>query len=265
MAVFTTVARTKGEFKDLVLDNLFVITKNAAQLFDNVYRENTNAFADDLGHCFELLIQKIDREDALSVPEPLWRAYMLLWQAANTLIAAYQSIRVGFPVEAIVVVRHAMELQALALAFFREPETYTKFKKGDLKATVCVSIAKTLLPDFGKQYGMLSDLAHPSDKFVGTHLHQESDDKVTLLIGAGLPDGKPRLVREAVTRMLIQVVENQSALLHASAELFSLEGVKEPHYWKKVSEGIAWNPSPTVRERWTRRSEDLLKLQKEVF
>jgi hypothetical protein len=35
MAVFTSVARTKREFKDLVLDNLWVVTRNAAQLFDN--------------------------------------------------------------------------------------------------------------------------------------------------------------------------------------------------------------------------------------
>jgi hypothetical protein len=105
MAVFISMARTKGEFKDLVLDNLFVITKNAAQLFDNVYRENTNALADDLGHTFDLLITRIDHKDAMSIPEPLWHAYMLLWQAANTLIAGYQSIRVGFPVEAVVIAR----------------------------------------------------------------------------------------------------------------------------------------------------------------
>src|SRR6266702_8964034 len=99
MAVFISMARTKGEFKDLV--------------FDNVYREHTNALGDDLGHTFELLIKRIDHKDAMSIPEPLWHAYMLLWQAANTLVAGYQSIRVGFPVEAIVIARHAMELQAV--------------------------------------------------------------------------------------------------------------------------------------------------------
>jgi hypothetical protein len=35
MTVVTTIARTKGEFKDLILDKVFVITRNAAQLFDN--------------------------------------------------------------------------------------------------------------------------------------------------------------------------------------------------------------------------------------
>ncbi len=75
MAVYTTLARTKGEFKDMILDNLFVITRNAAQLFDNVYRENTNALADDLGHSFELLIKRNDEEEAMSIPEPLWQAW----------------------------------------------------------------------------------------------------------------------------------------------------------------------------------------------
>jgi hypothetical protein len=263
MAVFTTVARTKGEYKDLVLDNLFVVTKNAAQLFDNVYREHTDALTDDLGHSFELLIKRIDTKDVMSVPEPLWQAYMLLWQAANTLIAGYQSIRVGFPVEALVIARHAMELQALALAFFLNPKNFTEFKKGELKATDCISRVKGLFPEFGKQYGILSEIAHPSAKFIPAFLHKD-EDKVMLLVGAGLPDGKPRLIREAVTRMLIQVIENQSAILHASIELISLDEVAEPRYWKKVSGGVSWSPSAAVQERWTRRSEELMKLLKET-
>jgi len=263
MAVFVCMARTKGEFKDLVLENLFVITKNAAQLFDNVYRENTNALADDLGHTFELLIRKIDHKDAMSVPEPLWTAYMLLWQAANTLVAGYQSIRVGFPVEATVIARHAMELQALALALVLEPKNFTEYKKGDLKATDCISRVKGLFPDFGKQYGILSEIAHPSAKFFPTHLHKDGDN-VILLIGVGLPGGKPRLVREAVTRMLIQVIETQSALLHASIEFICLDEVAEPNYWKKAPEGVSWAPSPAVRERWRQRSEDLQNLLEET-
>jgi hypothetical protein len=257
------MARTKGEFKDMVLDNLFVITKNAAQLFDNVYRENTNALADDLGHIFELLIRKIDHKDAMSIPEPLWHAYMLLWQAANTLVAGYQSIRVGFPVEAVFIARHAMELQAVAVAFFLDPKNFTEYQKGDLKATDCVSRVKGVLPEFGRQYGVLSEISHPSAKFFGTHLHKDGDN-VILLVGAGLPGGKPRLIREAVTRMLIQVIENQSAILHASVELIFLDEVAEPNYWKKGPEGISWAPSLAVRERWTQRSEDLERLLKET-
>ena len=262
MAVYTTLARAKGEFKEMILDNLFVITRSAAQLFDNVYRENTNALADDLGHSFELLIKRIDKEEAMSIPEPLWQAYMLLWQAANTLIAGYQSIRVGFPVEALVIARHAMEMQALALAFFLDSKNFTDFKKGDLKATDCISRVKGVFPDFGKQYGILSEIAHPSSRFVPTHLHKDGD-KVILLIGAGLPDGKPKLVREAVTRMLIQLFESQSAILHASIEFIALDEVAEPNYWKKTPGGALWSPSGAVQERWTRRSEDLAKLLSE--
>src|SRR6266702_1352993 len=121
-----------------------------------------------------------------------------------------------------------------------------------------------LFPEFGKQYGVLSEIAHPSAKFFGTHLHKDGDN-VILLIGAGLPGGKPRLIREVVTRMLIQVIENQSALLHASVELIFLDEVAEPSYWKKVPEGISWAPSLAVRERWTRRSEDLEKLQRIIL
>lgn len=260
MTVVTTIARTKGEFKDLILDNVFVITRNAAQLFDNLYRDQTHSFADDLGHCFELLIHKIDRKDALSIPEPLWCAYMLLWQAANTLVAAYQSIRVGFPVEAIVITRHALELQALALQLFLEPGKLKRFKNGSLGPTRCITAVKKIFPNFGKQYGLLSDIAHPKYKTLGTHLHQEADGRVVLLIGAGLPGGKPRLVRSATTRLLVGLVENQSSLLHASIELLSLEEVLEAHYWKKTEKGIVWNPSDDVQSRWAARMEVLQRL-----
>jgi hypothetical protein len=184
---------------------------------------------------------------------------MLLWQAANTLVAGYQSIRVGFPVEAIVIARHAVELQAVALAFFMDPKNFTEYQKGDLKATDCISIAKGVLPEFGKHYGVLSEIAHPSAKFFPTHLHKDGDN-VILLVGAGLPGGKPRLIRDAVTRMLIQVIESQSMLLHATVELIFLDEVGELNYWKKAPGGALWDPSSAVRERWARRSEELQKL-----
>lgn len=99
--------------------------------------------------------------------------------------------------------------------------------------------------------------------FFAIHLHEDGSN-VNLLIGAGLPDGKPRLIREAVTRMLIQVIESQSALLHASVERIFLKEVAEPNYWRESPQGISWAPSPAVHERWTRRSEDLQKLLKET-
>lgn len=64
-----------------------------------------------------------------------------------------------------------------------------------------------------------------------------------------LPDGKPKLVREAVTRMLIRLRESRSAILHALIELISLDEVVKPNYWKKTPGGVLWSPSVAVQER----------------
>jgi len=262
MAVFVKAARTKGEFKDLLLDNLFCITKNAAALFDNVYREITFSVTDDIARCFELLIAQIDDPEALSIPDALWHAYLTLWQAANSLLAAYQSIRVGFPVEAVVIVRHVFELEALALCLFLEPKSFDRFKKRRLKATGCITTAKRLFPDFGRQYGILSDIAHPTMGLLGTYLHEDESGQVIHLVGAGLPDGEPRLIRGALTRLLLNLVELQASYLDACTEAICLKGVTAPQYWQKTEKGVMWNPSPAVRRRWTERGERLLEALK---
>lgn len=79
-----------------------------------------------------------------------------------------------------------------------------------------------------------------------------------------LPDGKPKLLREAVTRMLIRLLESRSAILHALIELISLDEVVKPNYWKKTPGGVLWSPSVAVQERWARRSEDLAILLSET-
>lgn len=70
-------------------------------------------------------------------------------------------------------------------------------------------------------------------------------------------------MREAVTRMLIRLLESRSAILHALIELISLDEVVTPNYWKKTPGGVLWSPSVAVQERWARRSEDLAILLSE--
>jgi hypothetical protein len=262
VGVYTTTTRDWGGFKELILDNLFVTTKNAAQLFDNTYRESTNLLADDLAFAFALLTSVIDGEDTATFPNPNQAACALLWQAANGLIAAYQTLRVGSPVEAAVVIRHVQELQALANVLSLEPSTFEQFMSGKLKPTMCIAPAKTLFPGFGLQYGMLSQLAHPSMKTIGTFLHQGSSGNIVLLVRVGLPDGKPRLVRNMLTAILVLLAENQSAMLHASSEFAAFANVPEPRYFARTPGGMRWAPSSEVKERWASRTTRLLELGK---
>jgi hypothetical protein len=65
------ITRSRAGFTNAILDNLWVDSKNSAQLFDNIFREQTRRFADDLGGCFEVLIEKLDGQDVARVDEPL--------------------------------------------------------------------------------------------------------------------------------------------------------------------------------------------------
>jgi hypothetical protein len=138
------------------------------------------------------LTHKLDSNEVHSLSDAMWHAYATLWQASNTLLAAYQVARIGNPIEASVVARHGLELQALATKLFLEPATLSDFLTGGLDARACISSAKKLFPDFGKHYGSLSELAHPSLEHVGTYAHKESDGSISLLIGAGHPTETPK-------------------------------------------------------------------------
>lgn len=252
-----------GDFKDLVLENLFSITKNAAQLFDNLYRPHTGMFSEDLGHCFSLLNKAFNTKQVLDDPAR-WNASYVLWQAANSLIGAYQALRVGFASESALIIRYTLELQAIAIAMFTSDDYLKKFVKGELSGNKSITPAKKIFPEIGSQYGLLSTLVHPTIFNVGNYLHRDDDGNVTLLIGAGFPDSSPRLVRNAVTRLVLAFIEYQSSMLHATIELVLFDVSEEHHYWQKMKNGFHWKPSPKSAQKWAERNAALEKVMTEL-
>jgi len=185
------------DFKSLILENLWSISKNAAHLFDNIYRSNTQSFSEDLGHCFHLLQTGLNTQEVLD-DQGRWEAAAVLWQGANSLIAAYQSLREGFASESALIIRYTLELQALAITISDSPTSLDEYLQGKLKGNLCITPAKKVFPAIGKHYGTLSSLIHPTKDNVLNYLHRNEEGKVILLIGAGLPDQSRRAERGCV-------------------------------------------------------------------
>ncbi len=249
-----------GEFKDLVLENLYSISKNAAQLFDNTYRTHTIMFAEDLGHCFSLLQKGLNTQEVLdNVCQ--WEAAAVLWEGANSLIGAYQSLREGFGAESALIVRYTTEIQALGIAIWSSEDHFKKFTDGKLSGNQCIGMAKKIFPEIGSHYGVLCKLIHPSNMSTLNYLHKDPDGNIELLIGAGLPDKSPRLVRGAMVRLTLALLEFQAATLHAVIELILFDHCPKHHYWKKSGpKTYEKSFSKETQTKWTERVATIEKV-----
>ena len=96
-----------------------------------------------------------------SRPDKYDTAWYLLWGAANSLTAAWVLLERGYPTEPLAVARHAMEKAACAIVLFDNPSLLPRFKAGKLGntfSTQCIGPVGKIISDFGRTYGMLSEL-----------------------------------------------------------------------------------------------------------
>jgi hypothetical protein len=258
--------RTKNGFKDAILQNLWVDTKKCASLFDNSFRQYTQDLADDLASCFEILIDGLDTERGVAQPDWIWNCHSMLWQAANSLLAAYQTLRAGFGTEAFPIIRYSFELQAIVLTIYQgRQQAYDDFANGKLLATDCITPAKKIFPEFGRNYGLLSRMSHPTNDNFAEFLHGNSDGTFALLVGAGIPSAEFTMARSALVKGLVVSIGLYTAQLHAIVELLVLDDIRDRQYWTKGTEGITWKPSEKVQARALRRMTEIRALMPKVF
>jgi len=143
------------------------------------------------------------------------------------------------------------------LTTFHDEKAFIAFEKGQFSATACITPAKKLFPDFGKNHGMLSEVIHPTASSIGTSIHCESDGRIILLIGAGIPSTEYLMARTAFVKGLVVSIGLYVAQLSAVAELLALDSIEKPQYWLKENGGFRWKPSARVQVRAARRMLDI--------
>lgn len=131
---------------------------------------------------FLLLKIVADRPKESEVSNELFESQVLIWQAGNSMLAALQLIRQGYPLEPQFLMRVAIESFSLAISISREENAYLEYKEGKLYSNKSIAIAKKTIGEVGKIYGLLSAVTHPSQKTVGYDYDTESK---SIIIGGG--------------------------------------------------------------------------------
>jgi hypothetical protein len=188
MAIQEILDEGRASFKDKILTNLWVTCRQSASNFDNEHRDETHDIAEELGTSYSLLLAAYRAHEHDDNRKHLWFAVWPTWQSVNALLGAYQSIRMGFPHEAFVILRyvlesHALESHALAACLLLHPEMLGDYLKGKFTGAQRITDLKTLYPAMGRQYGVITEaVAHPSGVTAANFLHEVGPDTFTFLI-----------------------------------------------------------------------------------
>jgi hypothetical protein len=258
------VDESSANFKDKILTNLWFTCKQSASDFDNEHREDTNDIAEELGAAYSRLSIAFKAYENSEEYKHFWYAAWPTWQSINALLGAYQSVRMGFPHEALVVLRYVLENHALAAALILHPEILEKYLMGEISGNQRIADLKALYSEMGRQYGTLTDaIAHPKGTTTANFLHEVEPEKFSRLIGGGLPQGSSGFVRGDTAMMAVGLCGLNSSYLDATSELIGLKFVKQPMYWKREDSGVVWHPTGKVGVRFARRREAYLRFYME--
>jgi hypothetical protein len=260
MAIQEILDGSPASFKDNILTNLWVTCKHSASNFDNEHRDETLDIAEELGTSYSLLHAAFKAFEHDDSRKHLWFAVWPTWQSANALLGAYQSIRMGFPHEAFVILRYVLESHALAASLLLHPEKLGDYLEGKFTGQRRIGDLKTLYPAMGMQYGVITEtVAHPSGVTAGNFIYDVGPDAITFLIGGGLPEGSSGHVRGDMARMAVSVCGLNSSYLNATSELIAMSLVKDPTYWRRGTSGPIWRPEGKARTRHDRRTDEFIK------
>ena len=234
MAIQEILDEGRASFKENILTNLWVTCKHSASNFDNEHRVETLDIAEELGTCYSLLLAAFRAYEHDDNRKNFWFAVWPTWQSANALLGAYQSIRMGFPHEAFVILRYVLESHALSACLLLHPEMLGNYLKGKFTGAQRIGDLKSLYPAMARQYGVITEtVAHPSGVTAGNFVHEVGPDTFTFLIGGGLPEGSSGFVRGDTARMAVAMCGLNSSYLNATSERIAMPLVKDPIYWQR--------------------------------
>ena len=155
---------------------------NAEKSIDEKFREQIVNSIYLLTNIYVLLKSVADHPKQDKVTNKLLDSQILIWQACNSMLAAFQLIRQGYPLEPQFLMRVAIESFSLAISFHVDESLYVKYKHRNLSGKDSISTAKVLIPELGQIYGLLSEVSHPSRRTIGNSYNTKSN---SLIIGGG--------------------------------------------------------------------------------
>lgn len=182
-----------------------------------------------LTHIYVLLKSVADHPNRDEVTDEVFESHMLIWQACNSMMAATQLIRQGYPLEPQFLMRVSIESLALAMSFHLDEKYYLKYKNEKLSGKDCITTAKKALSEIGQIYGLLSAVTHPSRETTGNNVNTQTD---SLIIGGGYTEHLSHrvLFNFSLLNYLLLTIWKGSELIFYPFE-------NSPKFWKEKEDG----------------------------
>lgn len=249
------VFNNRNEVETAILDNIKNVSINSAKKVDAEFQKEINGIVDKLSYVYWVLNFITNYTDK-EINDIKFDSKMILWQGANSMLGALHLIRMGYFVEPNFLERHAIESLSIALVLFRDHRRYKDFKAGKLSGEKCIGEAKKVISQIGSIYGVLSDITHPSSKWLGTYVVEE---RRTLLIGGGV-------VNEHLYRIKLNlaILGFLSSVYLSGIELVYYDFIEDHKFWrKKEPNAFEWAPSDEEKRYGKETSNAMAEVIKE--
>ena len=193
-----------------------------------------------LTHIYVLLKSVADHPKQDEVSDETFDSQILIWQACNSMLAAIQLIRQGYPLEPQFLMRVAIESLSLAISFHFDEKSYSQYKNMKLSGKDCIGIAKKALKEIGQIYGLLSEVTHPSRKTTGNNYNERTG---SIIIGGGYTDHLSHrvLFNFSLLNYLLLTLWKGSELIFYSFE-------DEPKFWVEKDGGYNLKLDNSIKE-----------------
>lgn len=234
----------------VILDNVVQIEKIISNTSTNVANESSdevlnkfgeriNSSINKLANIYFILNSLINTATTKELSEIEFDSQMLLWQGTNSFIATLQLIKQGYFLEPQIILRSVIENLALTLDLKSNPLKYSLFERGKLSGEKSITEAKKIIPQIGMIYGLLSEVAHPSKRFMGHYVYLE---RKTMLIGGGVVEEYLHRVK-----LNLSVLDYLLMVYWSAVELIFLRYIKNPNFWELVDlKTLRLKPKPEI-------------------
>lgn len=150
------------------------VSGSQAMELEQLLRGTTEHFSDHVALALTMLSQAIRTPGGSLIPADI-QCLGLLWSGLNILIAAQSLLLRGFYSEGLIVARSSFENLAVSMYLHDNPQDSARFEKGEIHGKDCITLVKNkFIPSFGKQYGMLSEIAHQKPWYVLSFLSADT-------------------------------------------------------------------------------------------
>lgn len=241
------------EVENAILDNIKNVSINASKKVDAEFGREFKLIIKKMAEIYRILDIVTNYQDR-EIEDIKLDSKMLLWQGANSLIGALQLIRLGYFVEPNFLTRHAVENLSITLVLFKDYRRYKDFKSDKLSGEKCIGEAKKVITQIGQIYGQLSDITHPSKKWLGTYVVEK---RGTMLIGGGVVDEHLHRVK-----LNLSTLGFLCSVYHSGVELVFYDSLKIHKFWRKTDHNsFTWSPS----EEEKKYGNETKKIMREVI